>query len=391
MLVALATRDDRPTRRPPPRRPKTRLSPPRQAQAAAARGADRCQRQPQSDVLDEQYQPGAARGRRQPTQSIADDAVTARRRGQARGRGCERSSAGRAAALYMGAGNGDPLDSTRTDVQELGSRAKYGAAAADEDHRPDRRRCTVARRSSSRASPGRPREAEGRGRRSARRPAVADTREPARRRAGQATGAAGSEQGRHRDARGADRGAEASRPTKPRARAEFAAQAGRGGERRRPRRRRRRPRRRHEPHGVAAPAASRAAAERRRRGRGRVRARRRSASRTGTPAPAPGSFDCSGLTMMAWAQGGVSHAARLAGAVRDRSRTCRSADAAAGRPRVLRSSGPSIHHVGMYIGNGTMIEAPHTGAFVQVRDDLPARPRPLAPARSVGGPLRCGR
>ena len=27
--------------------------------------------------------------------------------------------------------------------------------------------------------------------------------------------------------------------------------------------------------------------------------------------------------------------------------------------------GSPIHHVGMYVGNGTMIEAPHTGAFVR--------------------------
>ena len=27
--------------------------------------------------------------------------------------------------------------------------------------------------------------------------------------------------------------------------------------------------------------------------------------------------------------------------------------------------GSPIHHVGMYVGNGMMIEAPHTGAFVR--------------------------
>ena len=29
--------------------------------------------------------------------------------------------------------------------------------------------------------------------------------------------------------------------------------------------------------------------------------------------------------------------------------------------------GSPIHHVAMYLGDGTMIEAPHTGAFVRIR------------------------
>ncbi len=42
---------------------------------------------------------------------------------------------GRAATLYMGAGNNDPLAIDATDVRELGARAKYGEAAADDDQR----------------------------------------------------------------------------------------------------------------------------------------------------------------------------------------------------------------------------------------------------------------
>src|SRR5207302_10051486 len=43
--------------------------------------------------------------------------------------------AGRAATLYMGAGNTAPFAIGTTDVRELGSRAKYGEAAADVDQR----------------------------------------------------------------------------------------------------------------------------------------------------------------------------------------------------------------------------------------------------------------
>ena len=75
----------------------------------------------------------------------------------------------------------------------------------------------------------------------------------------------------------------------------------------------------------------------------------------------PDSFDCSGLTMYAWGKAGVSmaHSATLQ---------------YTSFPHVpmdqlqagdLLVFGHPIHHVGMYVGNGTMIEAPHTGAFVR--------------------------
>jgi len=85
-------------------------------------------------------------------------------------------------------------------------------------------------------------------------------------------------------------------------------------------------------------------------------------------ATGPGSFDCSGLTMTAYARAGLS------------------------LPRVSRSqwyAGPhvdlvdlapgdllffadntadpsSIHHVGIYVGHGRMVEAPYTGASVRI-------------------------
>jgi cell wall-associated NlpC family hydrolase len=89
-------------------------------------------------------------------------------------------------------------------------------------------------------------------------------------------------------------------------------------------------------------------------------------SKVGSPyqwgASGPDSFDCSGLTMWAWAQAGVAlphnSAAQYAATPRvDRSDL---------QPGDLLFSGSPIHHVGMYIGNGQMVEAPYTGATVRV-------------------------
>jgi cell wall-associated NlpC family hydrolase len=93
-------------------------------------------------------------------------------------------------------------------------------------------------------------------------------------------------------------------------------------------------------------------------------------------AAGPDSYDCSGLTMWAWAQAGVSlphnSGAQLAATPRvDRS------DVA---PGDLLFFGSPIHHVGMYIGNGQMVEAPYSGQVVRVnaafRTDLVGIGRP---------------
>lgn len=79
-------------------------------------------------------------------------------------------------------------------------------------------------------------------------------------------------------------------------------------------------------------------------------------------AAGPDSYDCSGLTLWAWAHAGVSlpHNSGMQYAA---------------TPRVVQSDwqpgdllffGTPIHHVAMYIGNGQMVQAPYTGSQVQV-------------------------
>jgi cell wall-associated NlpC family hydrolase len=81
-------------------------------------------------------------------------------------------------------------------------------------------------------------------------------------------------------------------------------------------------------------------------------------------AAGPSTFDCSGLTMQAWAAAGVSlphnaeaqshYGARVAPTV------------AALQPGDLVFYHSPISHVGIYIGHGLMIHAPHTGTVVKI-------------------------
>jgi cell wall-associated NlpC family hydrolase len=77
----------------------------------------------------------------------------------------------------------------------------------------------------------------------------------------------------------------------------------------------------------------------------------------------PDVFDCSGLTMWAWRAAGVtlSHSAEYQ--FRE-TRRVELPDLQAGD---LVFFGEPIHHVGIYVGDETMIEAPHTGAVVRYR------------------------
>jgi cell wall-associated NlpC family hydrolase len=87
-------------------------------------------------------------------------------------------------------------------------------------------------------------------------------------------------------------------------------------------------------------------------------------------AAGPNSFDCSGLTMWSWRAGGVS-LPHSSSAQYSATRRVSMADIA---PGDLLFYGSPIHHVGIYVGNGTMVEAPHSGVPVRYasiyRDDL---------------------
>ncbi|MEP6665713.1 MAG: NlpC/P60 family protein [Nocardioidaceae bacterium] len=94
-------------------------------------------------------------------------------------------------------------------------------------------------------------------------------------------------------------------------------------------------------------------------------------------AAGPDSFDCSGLTMYAWAAAGVSipHASSM--------------QPGAGTPVSLDSLMPGdlvfyyspISHVGMYIGNGNIVHAPHTGSYVEI---VPLYSMPVSCAVRIG-------
>jgi peptidoglycan DL-endopeptidase CwlO len=79
----------------------------------------------------------------------------------------------------------------------------------------------------------------------------------------------------------------------------------------------------------------------------------------------PDSFDCSGLTMMAWRQGGVSmdHGSR---SQYDSFPHVPLSQLQPGDLVFFGPSGPMNGHVGMVVGPGMMIDAPHTGAFVEL-------------------------
>ena len=90
-------------------------------------------------------------------------------------------------------------------------------------------------------------------------------------------------------------------------------------------------------------------------------------SRIGCPyswgAEGPGAFDCSGLVVWSYARIGMSlpHSSRALIGVGQR------VSKANLKPGDLVFFGSPIHHVGIYIGGGQMVEAPYTGASVRTR------------------------
>jgi len=82
-------------------------------------------------------------------------------------------------------------------------------------------------------------------------------------------------------------------------------------------------------------------------------------------AAGPDAWDCSGLTMMAWRQGGIA-LPHYSAAQYQQTKHITAADLKAGDLVFWGTSPNTIHHVALYIGNGQIIQAPRTGDVVKV-------------------------
>jgi peptidoglycan DL-endopeptidase CwlO len=79
-------------------------------------------------------------------------------------------------------------------------------------------------------------------------------------------------------------------------------------------------------------------------------------------AAGPDSFDCSGLTQYVWGKAGV-YLDHYTGSQWNEGQHVSQSQL---QPGDLVFFGSDLHHVGIYVGNGNMIEAPHSGADVRV-------------------------
>jgi peptidoglycan DL-endopeptidase CwlO len=77
----------------------------------------------------------------------------------------------------------------------------------------------------------------------------------------------------------------------------------------------------------------------------------------------PNSFDCSGLTMRAWGAAGVSLSHSAAAQQHEGKRVPLSAL----QPGDLVFWGSPAYHVGIYVGGGRVLDAPHTGTVVKIQ------------------------
>lgn len=82
-------------------------------------------------------------------------------------------------------------------------------------------------------------------------------------------------------------------------------------------------------------------------------------------AAGPDAWDCSGLTMMAWAAGGIS-LPHYSAAQYQLTKHITAADLQPGDLVFWGTSPNTIHHVALYIGNNEIIQAPRTGDVVKV-------------------------
>jgi cell wall-associated NlpC family hydrolase len=84
----------------------------------------------------------------------------------------------------------------------------------------------------------------------------------------------------------------------------------------------------------------------------------------GWGASGPESWDCSGLTQGAWARAGVN-LSHYTGYQWSETRRVPLSDLQPGDLVFFGDTGESSHHVGLFVGNDQMIEAPHAGAVVR--------------------------
>ena len=76
----------------------------------------------------------------------------------------------------------------------------------------------------------------------------------------------------------------------------------------------------------------------------------------------PDAFDCSGLMQWSWAGAGIG----MPRVAADQQTWAIPVPISQVKPGDLVFFGNPAHHVGMYVGDGLMVEAPHTGAVVQL-------------------------
>jgi peptidoglycan DL-endopeptidase CwlO len=84
----------------------------------------------------------------------------------------------------------------------------------------------------------------------------------------------------------------------------------------------------------------------------------------------PNHFDCSGLTMWSWAQAGVTYLRHYTKWQYDDTKRITKDQL---QPGDLVFFYSDRHHVGLYVGNGWMVHAPHTGDMVRMKqiDGMP--------------------
>jgi cell wall-associated NlpC family hydrolase len=79
-------------------------------------------------------------------------------------------------------------------------------------------------------------------------------------------------------------------------------------------------------------------------------------------AAGPRGYDCSGLTLVAWASAGVS----LRHHTQWQWQNAKAVSRGELQPGDLVFHYSDLHHMGMYVGNNTIVHAPHTGDYVRM-------------------------